>query len=336
MRNVVYRLALVFLLMVVLALQVEDQSALAETSTFPSNWTVDVYGDNSHFLIPKAINNNGVATAQLQTPDGFFPVELSGGQIVTLGDGTVQGAPTAINDQGVIVGYSINVDGSTSAVVFAPGSVTELNAGAAWDIDESGTIVGSVNNVAAYWPQGGAPLALPSPAEEDSAQVLAINGKGLMVGTADTHAVAWRDGQIVNAWYAPASSNTQLVAVDVDAAGIIIGEIISTSHDATGQSNMTFKPLTWQNEEPAELPLAAGDTSCEVRAINNNGWIAGACGHGEAQHAILWVDGHVVEIGALLGDGWQAIDATDVNDNGQIIGQGLLNGVVVAFVLTPM
>jgi hypothetical protein len=235
----------------------------------------------------------------------------------------------------VIVGYSIDSDGSTSAAVFAPSSVTELNVGAAWDIDESGTIVGSVNGVAAYWPQGGSPLALPSPSNEEPAQVLAINENGLMVGTATKHAVAWRDGQYVNGWYAPGDVGTQLVAVDVNDAGVIVGEIISTPDDATGPSDMTYTPLTWQDEKPTALPLAAGDTSCEVDAINNSGWIAGACGHGEAQHAILWVDGQVIEIGPLLGDGWQAVVATDVNDNGQIIGQGFLNGVVSVFILTP-
>ena len=67
-----------------------------------------------------------------------------------------------------------------------------------------------------------------------------------------------------------------------------------------------------------------------------SGWIAGACGpRCKGQHAILWVDGQVIEIGPLLGDGWQAVVATDVNDNGQIIGQGFLNGVVSVFVLTP-
>jgi probable HAF family extracellular repeat protein len=335
MRNVVRRTALVLLLSCVLPLQTMGFRVRAESSELPSTWTVTVYGDRSHFLIPKSINNNGVATAQLQTPDGFFPVELSGGQIVTLGDGTVQGAPTGINDQGVIVGYSIDSDGSTSAAVFAPGSVTELNVGAAWDIDESGTIVGSVNGVAAYWPQGEAPLALASPTDEESAQVLAINENGLMVGTADTHAVAWRDGQVVNAWYTPGNASKQFVLIDVNDAGKIIGEIISTHDDASGQENMTYVPLTLQDEKPAELPMAAGDTSCEVDAINNSGWIAGACGHGEAQHAILWVDSQIIEIGPLLGDGWQAVVATDVNDNGQIIGQGILNGVVAVFILTP-
>jgi hypothetical protein len=335
MRNAISRVALVLLVSCVLALRAEGQATRAQSATFPSNWTVEVYGDNSHFLIPKAINNNGVATAQLQTPDGLFPVELSGGQIIALGDGTTQGFPAAINDSGVIVGTNFYPDGSSKAVVYAPGSSTELNDGAAWDIDESGTIVGSVNNVAAYWPQGGAPLALPFPADEASAQVLAINENGFMVGTAADHAVAWSNGQVVNAWYAPENASSQLVAIDVNDAGVIAGEIISPSSDAAEQSRPIHKPVTWNEMQPKSLQMAAGETSCEVYAINNQGWIAGDCGLDDAQHAVIWVDGALVEVDPLLGDGWKSAVATDVNDQGQIIGQGFLNGVVTTFILTP-
>jgi hypothetical protein len=323
--------------------QRSENEARAEVAPFPSNWTVEVYGDSSQVLYPMAINNEGIAVAQLQTVDGYLPVELSGGQIVMLGDGTIQGSPTAINDEGVIIGSIGNPDGGTIAVVFQPGSVTELNAGIAWDIDNSGTIVGTVNNVPAYWPQGGEPLALPILADGTWGQVLAINENGLMVGIAGmptgegtrSNAAVWLDGQIVNGWYVPDQADVDIAAVDVNDAGTIIGETTTMTVDSSGQSNLIFAPFKWQNENLSPVPFAAGDKSCEVKAINNHGWIAGACGVDAEQHAVMWVNGLIVEVGPLLGDGWQAVVATDVNDKGQIIGQGFLNGVVAAFVLTP-
>lgn len=340
MRNAISRVALVLLVSCVLSLRAEGQTARAQSATFPSNWTVEVYGDNSHFLIPKAINNNGVATAQLQTPDGFFPVELSGGQIIALGDGVTQGFPAAITDSGVIVGTNFYPDGSSKAVVYSPGSSTELNDGAAWDIDESGTIVGVVNNVAAYWPQGGSPLALPSVAEGAWARVLAINANGWMVGVAaatseagaSTNAVLWRDGVIADGLYSPEPSGADLAAIDINDAGTAIGTVTKTTADGA----VTTSPFIWEGGlDMTSLPFAEGDTSCEAYAINNQGWIAGDCGLDDAQHAVIWIDGALVEVDPFLGDGWKSAVATDVNDNGQIIGQGFLNGVVTTFILTP-
>ncbi|HET9661285.1 MAG TPA: hypothetical protein VFP05_13195 [Thermomicrobiales bacterium] len=341
--STVLPVALLLFVSCVLPLQAMGFGVRAESAELPSNWTVEAYGDNTQNIIPRAINNNGVAVAQLQTAAGYFPVQLSGGQIVTLGDGATQGFPAAINDDGEIVGTNFNPDGGTVAVTYAPGAYTELNSGAAWDIDSSGTIVGSVNNVPAYWPNGEAPLALPALIEGQVAQVFAINANGWMVGDAvgphwasgdllADHAVLWRDGQIIDLGSVVPGLT---IAIDVNDAGTIIGETIVATDDTTEQSNKNYASFTWQDGTLSPLPFADGDTSCEVYAINNLGWIAGDCGVGQEQHAVLWVDGEIVEVDTLLGEGWKSIVATGVNDNGQITGQGFLNGVVVAFVLTP-
>jgi hypothetical protein len=68
MRNAVNRLTLVILLAGVLALQEEDRAAMAQTSALPSSWSVEVYGNKTQFIIPRSINNKGIAAAQFCKP----------------------------------------------------------------------------------------------------------------------------------------------------------------------------------------------------------------------------------------------------------------------------
>jgi probable HAF family extracellular repeat protein len=44
------------------------------------------------------------------------------------------------------------------------------------------------------------------------------------------------------------------------------------------------------------------------------------------------------DLNALIpeGSGWQLVDANDISDGGQIVGRGLINGEMHAYVLTPI
>ena len=343
MRFSVNRVKLFLLLSCVLSFQSEGLVARAEFSAIPSDWTVTTYGDSSQVLLPGDINNEGVAVGALQKPDGFVPVQLADGEITILGDGTVPGFAEAINDQGVIVGYNLYPDGRTVAAIYSPGSSSELNDGVAWGLDDAGTIVGEVNNVAAYWPQGGSPLALPALLEGQTAQVLAINENGWMAGEAvgphwsstdqfADHAVLWRDGQIVDLGSVVEGNS---IAIDLNDQGTVVGLTKVPVENGTDQPDYTYSSFTWQDGVITPLPFAEGETSCFAASINELGWIVGECGTGDGQHAVVWVDGKVMEVNDLLGTGWTSTTTSGVNDVGQIIGQGLFNGVLEVFVLTP-
>lgn len=318
--------------------------AKTQPSGLPAAWSVTAYGDNSTTIVPADINNQGVVVATRQDPDGFRPVRLEDGRITVLGDGSVDGFASAINDVGTVVGTNEYSDDRRVAAVYSEGATTELQAGSAYDVDNAGTIVGEVNSVPAYWPQGGPPLALPVLIEGRPAYVAAINEQGWMVGDAvgphwnrsdrlADHAVLWRDGQIIDLG-SVADGNT--VAVDVTDTGIVIGFTIVSPDSGTESEGPDYLPFTWQDDRIEPLPMPDGERSCYASAINELGWIVGNCGKGmSGQYGVMWVAGDVVELNTLLGPGWQSLIATGVNDRGQIVGQAIQGGQVRGYVLTP-
>lgn len=341
MRSTFKRTGIVLFLSSVLVLQAGGVSVRAETTELPNNWTVAAYGDNTQVFIPTDINSKGVVVGYLQQSDGYYPAQLVDGELRLLGGGTQQGQAAAINDNGVIVGTANYPDSRTVAAIFASGSATELNDGHAYDIDDSGTIVGEVNNVPAYWPHGGAPLALPPLLEGQGAWVTATNQQGWMVGSAigprssedgqlANHAVLWRDGQITDLGAAAAGDT---IATGVNDKGTIVAFTQLT--DATDPSTWSFTSFTWDDGVTTPLPVPEGDTGCSATSISDSGWVAGSCGvGGQEQHGVLWVDGQVIELEELLGKGWKAGSAV-INEDGQIVGQGFYQGELKVYVLTP-
>jgi len=84
--------------------------------------------------------------------------------------------------------------------------------------------------------------------------------------------------------------------------------------------------------------LISGDYSRET-GINNNGQVVGqsdtaAMGR---THAFLYSEGSLLDLNNLLtsGSGWTLTDARDINDLGQIVGTGFINGYDHAFLMTP-
>jgi uncharacterized membrane protein len=54
-----------------------------------------------------------------------------------------------------------------------------------------------------------------------------------------------------------------------------------------------------------------------------------------ADRAILWRDGAVIDLTDALADSsWRLVEASGINDRGQIVGLGLFNGAVRAFLLS--
>ena len=74
-------------------------------------------------------------------------------------------------------------------------------------------------------------------------------------------------------------------------------------------------------------------------AINDGGQMVGS----SPLDAILWTDGNVIDLNRFLDDrlvnqGWNLTKATDINDNGWIVGTAVNNQTNVnhAFLLTPV
>lgn len=87
------------------------------------------------------------------------------------------------------------------------------------------------------------------------------------------------------------------------------------------------------------LGAMGGDWSY-ASGINNLGQVVGVAGYNPyASHAnsFIYSDGVMVNLSyldAVIQAGWTGLYASAINDNGQIVGSGILNGVVQAFLLS--
>jgi probable HAF family extracellular repeat protein len=72
--------------------------------------------------------------------------------------------------------------------------------------------------------------------------------------------------------------------------------------------------------------------------INNRGQVVGVAGSTSFRSPVLWHNGAMSLLQDLLpaGTGWDLRYADAINDNGQIVGYGIINGQTHAFIMTPI
>jgi probable HAF family extracellular repeat protein len=65
-------------------------------------------------------------------------------------------------------------------------------------------------------------------------------------------------------------------------------------------------------------------------------FVGGAFTRG-GRHAFLWQNGRMIGLNNLIptNSGWELEDAYNINNKGQIVGQGIHNGKYRSFLLTP-
>ena len=100
------------------------------------------------------------------------------------------------------------------------------------------------------------------------------------------------------------------------------------------------RAVLWQGGAIADLGALPGGSAGMAHAINNSGQVAGMAYTANSQlRAALWQGGTVADLGILPGgSGWDLLDATSINDAGQIVGHGRVGGQteVHAYLLTPV
>ena len=81
-----------------------------------------------------------------------------------------------------------------------------------------------------------------------------------------------------------------------------------------------------------------GGTNSYAYGINSDGQVVGASDSaGSGWRAFLYSGGIMTDLNSLIdpSSGWFLSWADDINDSGQIVGTGFLNGQEHAFLLTP-
>jgi probable HAF family extracellular repeat protein len=194
-----------------------------------------------------------------------------------------QSIARGINSDGVAVGSSRTPAGNVRAVRFEDGEVIEL---------------------------GG-----------DSAEAWAINDAGVAVGTAGSwprqRAVAWIDGEIVSlGTLGTASSFATAVNEHGDAAGHVdVGT--SSSH-----------PVLYRDGEVVDLGVLPGFDSAHAYGINDAGLVVGRAIDYRGQAAPIMrcfvSDGTTLtDLNSVVGgSGWLIVNATGINERGQIAAVG--------------
>lgn len=277
-----------------------------------------------------------------------------------------QGEALAINDNGVIAGVGCGDVNCTRAVQWqnaasAPVDLGKLpnggNAAWAYDINDQGWVVGrshtSPTILATLW-AGGSPVDVgtPLPIYPVGSRVSGINDAGLMVGSATlgiggrNHAVLWGGvGLTIDLGVLGQTSDVSQ-AYDINN----FNDIVGSSKVDVGSQGVTHA-TRWKDGQITDLGDLSPDTvvSSEANAVNDRGQIVGWSYTGTASsRAFLWESGAIHDLNELIDPADPLAGkvvlgvAHDINDAGQIVGEGYFlegnNGspATHGFLLTPL
>ena len=300
-----------------------------------------------------AINDAGLVVGSVETPTGSHAALWSlDGTLTDLGTsgGGQYAWARAINDAGVVVGSSLQAGSSSAFVWTAAGGMVPLPLPpncSAFGVNDSGAIAmmrvtPDFLYVGASW----TPPSLPQRIQALGADILVrgINDAGSVTGI---HA-AWGDHSSAFRW-SPQAGLTLLdpPAAFVDSQGYAVregGEVVGLS-----RAGLVDQATRWGLDGTAVLlPYArSGDQVSSAYAVNSLGWIVGAEYEDATQYnrtcGVVWIDDVAYDLNDLLrqttGNGEPLVYVTaaqGVNDQGQIAGQGVVNGERRAIRLDPV
>lgn len=346
----------------------------ADSSLFQTRYEVvnlgSLGGEGSSAL---GLNDSGVAVGWSTTAGGQRHAFMySNGLMTDLGTlvGGMASEAYAINDQGVVVGTSgINGLGagfpeisqgfvwqqgkmSPVGALYCPCSfkvrygtsfLTGINA-AGQAVGWSGTARGSLVVHGALW-QAEALQDLGGGAGDWSiSHIYAINDSGQMAGdyaqdagklgslVFDREATLWQsDGTRQSLGFLPGDTTSVALAINAD------GSTVGWSGSSDGSR---AHAVLWRGGSIRDLGVLPGYASSEALAINFRGQVVGWSGSadGSLSHAFLWLGGQMLDLNGLVpdGSGWVLQQATGINMLGQIVGTGVFNGQVSAYMLRPI
>jgi probable HAF family extracellular repeat protein len=267
------------------------------------------------------------------------PPRLVGLELGSLGGTT--SAANAVNDAGQVTGWA-NKRKSVHAFLWSRGKMTDLGTfgsgklnSSAYGINRSGQVVGAseINADLAYhaflWSKGKMlDLGTLDPNDEEiDSEALAVNDRGLAVGWSDvdapsgdlaSHAVLWSAGTQTDLGTFVGSGDLSSEADDINNSGQVVGW-----SDISGGEHM--HAFMWSNGTMTDLGTLGTYRDSYAVAINEAGQVVGASWSitssggrtRRVDHAFLWSDGTVRNLGTL---GGESSYATDINDSGEAVG----------------
>lgn len=313
------------------------------------------------------INNDKYATGWANSAVDARRAFLSKDGVITdlgtLAGGSYSHA-TAVNDHGQATGYGgINDYGpsfteATQAFLWSNGVMQALGAlycpcsfnrrygtSLAHDINAAGQVVGESETMRGEWVrhaflwQNGTMQDIGGGAGDWSiSRAFAINDRGQVVGdfaqdagrlaTYNRRAFLWEGGVRVDLGTLPGHASS--TALDINRSGQVVGW--SGTHDGS-----VSRAFLWENGDMRDLGTLPKDTRSQALGINASGLVVGWSGAPDrsTSRAVLWYGGWMFDLNSVLrrGSGWLLTEAAAINDDGQVVGTGLRNGQLRAFLL---
>ena len=151
---------------------------------------------------------------------------------------------------------------------------------------------------------------------------------GLTVGKNGPVPAAFKNGKI---GILPAPGGLQMaIPMSANEKDVFVGAGIT--------EDRTVKPVGWANGKTGLLPVP-GDRQGLALGINDSNQVVGVIEtqNGEA-HAALWSDGKVIDLNDIIEErqGWTLVQARGINNKGFVVGTGIKDGHVGAFVVGPI
>lgn len=170
-----------------------------------------------------------------------------------------------------------------------------------------------------------------------------INDKGQVVGdfaqdagklgagaVFDRRAFLWQDGAREDLGTLPGHSSSSARGINAN------GHVTGWSGSLDGANAVAF---LWKEGRMEALGTLPGEPASHGLALNDHGDVVGWSGSADQSfsRAFLWQAGEMRDLNDLLpaGSEWVLVEASDINNRGQIVGTGIKEGQLRAFLLQP-
>ncbi len=323
-------------------------AAHSGSSVIPALYDLVDLGAN---VQPSAINSSGTVVGNVANGVFFYR------------NGSLTRYPGSelddVNDAGVAVGFST----STFAEYQSNGTITPLNVGTDPNLAISDAHINNAGTVAAITYQSGiagfcTALALEfsvsaPPVGLPQALSLAINNSGfLALGGFSQNGGPGCAGTLAPFYYPGGkgiATSSNLSLDEVGPAGTIYGDGSAITDMNDAGHVVGFSPITNTNNtatfvsngssaQEIDSPVAQQYASIIGNAINNADVVVGNYAGTKSSRAFVWVSGTLKDLNTLIPAScsqWVLTNAQDVNDSGEIVGTGTLNGIPHGFLLVP-
>ncbi|HTL16570.1 MAG TPA: hypothetical protein VL793_04995, partial [Patescibacteria group bacterium] len=305
---------------------------------------------------PIAINRSGIV-AGVNVTNGFYQAMIFDGTWKPIGTlGGNESLAAGIDDAGRVVGSSQTAEASTNAFLWSDSFTNGLvnpqmkNIGTlggpvseAYSINDSGKVTGYSDVPARPSPQQHAFVYAFGQMTDISTGLFqipnsfgyAINSRGHVAGAGFDIAytsphVFFFDG--TNAHDLGTFGGIAATALALNDSDVIAGYLTTTS--------VVDHAFGYIAGSVTDLGTLGGHYSYAL-GINNSNVVVGGSFidfNDQVYHAFIWKDGSMQDLNAQLdstGAGWNLTEARAINDAGQIIGVGTLNGMNHGFLLSP-